>query len=408
MRWWDGSSWTEHVKAPEAQEPLVAGTLPSSALFDLQAKVDEKLRELISLQQQCDMLKSAVVETRDVVLLQEVGIYRYSHPLDNSAQYRDALIAVESAMKECVKRGTAVTGAKRWVINGSEKDGARMISDLSKLMLRAYNNEVDTLVRTLKAYALDSALARLEKMRSSVAKLTASMKIEITDEFHNLRIKELSLTADYQAKLAEEKEREREERARLKEEETARKEFEREQARLEKERTHYEQAIKAFYAKGDATAAAAASEKLEQIQHAIDGVVSRAANIRAGYVYVISNIGSFGDCVVKIGLTRRLEPLDRVRELGDASVPFRFDVHALVFSDDAVSLETQLHQEFLDRRVNLVNAHREFFYANPVEVKRALLRLRGDLVTYVEEPEALEWHQSESSRKAGPNRQPAP
>jgi hypothetical protein len=113
-----------------------------------------------------------------------------------------------------------------------------------------------------------------------------------------------------------------------------------------------------------------------------------------GHVFVISNIGSFGERMVKIGMTRRNEPMDRVRELGDASVPFRYDVHALIFSHDAVTLETQLHQALADRRVNRVNLQREFFYATPLEVKELLADLEGSLVEYTDDPEALEWHQS--------------
>ena len=123
-------------------------------------------------------------------------------------------------------------------------------------------------------------------------------------------------------------------------------------------------------------------------------------NIRAGYVYVISNFGSFGEHVVKIGLTRRLEPMDPVRELGDASVPFNFDVHAMVFSDDAVSLEGNLHQAFTDRRVNLVNQRREFFYATPTEVREALETLGGQqLLEFHEVPEAADWRASGGPRR---------
>jgi hypothetical protein len=231
------------------------------------------------------------------------------------------------------------------------------------------------------------------------------MKIEVTDEYHALRVKELELTGDYLAKVAEEREREREERAKLKEEEAARREYEREQARLEKEKSHYESALNALRMKGDLAAASEAEQKLLEIQDAIEGVNRRAANVRAGYVYVISNIGSFGQRVVKIGMTRRLDPMDRVRELGDASVPFRFDVHAIIFSDDAVGLETSLHHRFAPRRVNLVNMHREFFYVTPHDVKTALLELQGSLLSFVEDPEALEWHQSQSSLRV---RQSAP
>lgn len=193
-----------------------------------------------------------------------------------------------------------------------------------------------------------------------------------------------------------------ERRARLKEEEIANRQFEEEKERLEKERAHYEAAVAALRASGDMKAVAEAEAKLSEIDNAITGVEERAANVRAGYVYVISNVGSFGLRMVKIGMTRRLEPMDRIRELGDASVPFRFDVHALIFSADAVALETALHRAFADRRVNLVNAHREFFYATPLEVKAILESFEGNLLTFEEEPEALEWRQSEGARKAGP------
>jgi len=177
--------------------------------------------------------------------------------------------------------------------------------------------------------------------------------------------------------------------------------MEREQARLEKERAHYETVVAAMRLKGDAEAVADAEAKIAELDNAITGIENRAANTRAGYVYCISNIGAFGPSVVKIGLTRRLEPMDRVRELGDASVPFRFDVHALIFSEDAVGLETALHHHFASRRVNMVNAHREFFYAKPAEVREALEAVRGSLITFQEEPEALEWRQSEHARSVG-------
>lgn len=127
---------------------------------------------------------------------------------------------------------------------------------------------------------------------------------------------------------------------------------------------------------------------------ALEEVDYRAANARAGYVYVISNLGAFGERIVKIGMTRRLDPQDRVRELGDASVPFRFDVHALHFSADAFGIEAELHRRFDDRRVNRVNGRKEFFYATPLEVKEHLKDLTGELLTYDESAEAIEYRQS--------------
>lgn len=136
------------------------------------------------------------------------------------------------------------------------------------------------------------------------------------------------------------------------------------------------------------------SEKLRSIDDAIARNDFRVANIRAGYVYVISNRGAFGPNVVKIGLTRRLEPLDRVRELGDASVPFPFDVHAMFFADDAVTVEADLHRAFAERRVNHVNRRREFFFASPDEVRTVLLEQVGSLLEFAEHPEATQYVQS--------------
>jgi seryl-tRNA synthetase len=221
--------------------------------------------------------------------------------------------------------------------------------------------------------------------------------IQISSEYHALRSRELSLTADYLSKQQEEKEAARAERERLREEEKARAEYRREQERLLKEKTHYLNALEALQAAGDQKGIAGLHKKIDDVDSAIEGIKSREANIRAGYVYVISNIGSFGERMVKIGMTRRLDPMDRVRELGDASVPFRYDIHALFFSEDAVGIEAKLHRELEQSRVNRVNLRREFFYATPSEVKEMLLNHAGNLLDYAEVPEALEYWQSRGS-----------
>jgi hypothetical protein len=343
-------------------------------------------------------LRKEIVETQEITLLQEAGIYEFRHRLADAVAYKAALQRLKDSIKVSAKNNHAITASTDWTVNGSAVEGQRMVRDFSKLMLRAYNAEADNCVRSMRPYRLDSARDRLTKTREVISRLGKTMSINISPSYHRLRIEELELTADHLAKVEEEKERIRAERERQRDEQQAQKEFEREKARLAKEQAHWQTAMLKWSEFGDTAKTAAAQAKLDELDNAIKGVEEREANIRTGWVYVISNVGSFGDGVVKIGLTRRLDPLERVRELGDASVPFRFDVHAKIFEADAVSLETRLHQRLADRRVNRVNLRREFFYANPAEILEILedMGLRDNLIDYVQEPEAQEWR---SSRK---------
>jgi hypothetical protein len=368
---------------------------------------DRLLAEIAAAQQRRNELRreladlsTQVVQTQEASILQEVGIYAYRHPLTDALAFRVQLESLQAEIKQAAKDKQAVVGTTNWIVNDSEAEGRRMVADFCKLMLRAYNNEADNLVRALKPYKLDPALDRLSKTKATIERLGKSLDIKVSDRFHWLRMQELSLTADYLAKQAEEKEAEREQKAALREEAAAQREIEREQAKLDKERSHYESALEAMRANGDDAAIASAEAKLAEIDQAKEGLADRAANTRAGYVYVISNVGAFGPGMVKIGMTRRLEPLDRVRELGDASVPFRYDVHAMIFSQDAVGLEGELHRHFADRRVNWVNNHREFFYVSPGQVRDALVQMQGDMLTFSDEAEALEWRQSQTARAA--------
>jgi hypothetical protein len=314
--------------------------------------------------------------------------------LTDAVAYERQLERLTDSVKQMTKaNGGAVLTATDWTVNGSVPEGRAMLRDFSKLILRAFNAEADNLVRGLKPYKLSAAIERLEKVAATIERLGKRMQIRISPNYLDLRRRELELTADFLQKQAEEKEAERVERERLREERKVQQEMERERARLEKERQHYENALQALIKKGDEAAAERLQAQLADVDKAIADVDYRAANIRAGYVYVISNIGSFGERMVKVGLTRRLDPQDRIRELSDASVPFNFDIHALFFSKDAVGIEQALHARLAASRVNVVNRRREFFRASPVEVKALLAELAGELLEFQEVPEALEYRQ---------------
>ncbi|WP_371402065.1 DUF4041 domain-containing protein [Kribbella sp. NBC_00662] len=340
-------------------------------------------------------VRSSIIETNEVASLQEVGLYEYSHPLEDAVAYKARLTELKDRYKVLARGDGAVTATTTWQVNNSARAGAKMVREVSKLMLRAYNAEADNCVRTVRPHRRATSVERLSKARDTIARLGQSMSIRISEDYHALRVEEVLLTADYLSKVEEEKERIRAQREQQREEETARREFEREKARLLKERSHYETALSRVRASGDAAAIEKLEAQIAEIESSITGVEQREANIRAGYVYIISNVGSFGQNMIKIGMTRRLDPLDRVRELGDASVPFRFDVHAVIFSEDAVGLEGALHAAFAEHRVNKVNLRREYFYATPAEVRDELAKIAGQhLLEYHDIPEALEWRAS--------------
>ena len=400
--------WVRHRPAAPPIQPTshpveaVAHGTPQTASPRPAELTSANEAELVGLRARVTELESQLaqqtsegpIELDDERVLQEVGIYRYHHPLEDAAQFKDRLKEIQDEIKALVKGGDAVLASDMFTFNNSLAKGRKMTSDLSKLMLRAYNAEADICVRALRAGNVATAKKRLERSAAAVAKLGSMMEMRINPDYHDLRLREIELTADFAMKKQEEREAEREERARLREERKVEQELAAERERLDKERAHLANALQALQEAGDEAGAAELISKLTSIDENIEKNDYRAANIRAGYVYVISNTGSFGRNMIKIGMTRRLEPMDRVRELGDASVPFPFDVHALFFSEDAVSLESELHAAFAELRVNHVNLRREYFFATPTDVREVLTAKVGNLLEFNEHPEASQYAQS--------------
>ncbi|UVT31577.1 hypothetical protein SEA_MASK_44 [Mycobacterium phage Mask] len=438
LRYWDGRQWTEHRQMPNVtssterpqgdrraggfsffgekkriraendrlRERIAAldGELRRLGAMDVVALEDEKRQiaaeieqlrsEKSSIQLEIRQAEAQLVDMRQQSTLQDVGLYRYHHPAESSVELSEDLAALRSEIKQCVRDKRAISATQYFTFNDSAAKGRKFVNDMSRIMLRAYNAEAENCVKTVKAGNLPVAEARLRKAMDSIAKQGQMIDLRITEEYHRLRVRELELATEYHMKIQEEKELERERKAELREQRKAEQELKAERDRLEKERTHYTNAIRMLEEKGDSEGIARLQDKLADVERAIETVDYRAANIRAGFVYVISNVGAFGPDVVKIGMTRRLEPLDRVRELGDASVPFRFDVHTLFFADDAVTVEAKLHEAFAAKRVNKVNQRKEFFYAKPEEVLKVLKEKVGEVVEYKSEPDAEEYRLS--------------
>lgn len=352
----------------------------SSLDGDISAKREE-IREL----------GKKALDLREYADLQDDGLYDYENPAENSVELSAKLAENRARQKSMVKNKTAVHTTTGFTFNNSASKGRKFLNDMSRMALSLYNAEAENCVKSVKAGNLETSIKRLNRCHERIERFGKFIDLYITWEYRHLRIEELQLTAQYMQAVQAEKEADRERRAELREQAKAQKELEAEMARLRKEQEHYRNVLEKMKEQGNQEEAAKLEARLAEIDKSINDVDYRAANIRAGYVYVISDVGAFGERMVKIGMTRRLDPMDRVRELSDASVPFKFDVHALFFSKDAVSLETMLHHEFEDRRVNKVNARKEFYYCTPQEVLDKLKEKNVAVVEYRVEPEAEEY-----------------
>ncbi|MCM1168297.1 MAG: DUF4041 domain-containing protein, partial [Ruminococcus sp.] len=344
-------------------------------------------------------------------MFESFGLYTPRFNFAKAEYYKTRLDEIRKRQKVMISEGTAVTGNRSWTVNGSEPQGRKVLKDMQKLLLRAFNSECDDIVEKVKYNNFDNSVKRIRASRDAISKLGAIMSITISEAYLNMKIDELTLANEYAIKKQEEKEAEKEVRARLREEAKLLKEIEEERKRLEKEQTHYQNALAKLNAQlaQNPSSPELNEKRLELEQHiadaekAIKDVDYREANKRAGYVYVISNVGAFGENVYKIGMTRRLDPQERVDELGDASVPFAFDVHAMIFTDDAPALEAALHRAFEDKKVNMVNPRREFFRVTLDEIKAVIGQNYDKTVEFTDIPDAEQWRISLKMRGETPS-----
>lgn len=362
--------------------------------------------EVNNSRNQLNAIQEKINESYQVLELREFGLYDYSHPAKDSVALANELKIIRERIKLNVQGGKAATAAANFTFNGSAKEGNKFTEDMKKIMLRAYNNEAENAVKSVKSEKSQAAVNRLEKAKTQIEKLGSMVNLQINENFHRARIREIELAFEHFKIVKIEKEQAKEEAAQLREEKKVEQEFKERQKLLEKELIQKQTAItkmKDELLKDNPSVTIEEIQLLESevgtIETSIIEAADRAANLKAGYVYVISNLGSFGEGKVKIGMTRRIDPMERVKELGDASVPFGFDVHLLHYSENAVDIENQLHKIFSNKRVNLVNRRREHFYATPEEVKREVLKLDGSIAEFNEEFESADYIESENIRK---------
>ncbi len=270
----------------------------------------------------------------------------------------------------------------------------------------AFNGKADSILGNVRHDNLGTLDRRLRDAFILVNQNGAAFRnARIEDRYLEARRDELR----WAVAVHELKEREREEqralRERIREEQQAQRDYERairdaakEEGSLRKVMDRMKRQMEAATEEQKASYEAQLSElteKLRLMEEKNQRALSMAQQTKSGHVYVISNIGSFGEDVLKIGMTRRLEPLDRVRELGDASVPFAFDVHAMIQADDAPAFETALHRMLMDRQVNKVNPRKEFFRINIAEI-RSLVEGMGVQASWTMTAECKQYKESQA------------
>lgn len=333
----------------------------------------------------------------------EFGIYEPVYNFEKSDDYRNEQNKIITRLKDLISGDDAAICNTNWTVEGSEAKGRAVVKVYKKLMLRAFNGECDVLIAKVKWNNVNQMKERMQKLFDAINKLGQGFNVYISNQYLSLKLKELILEHEYQTKRQQEKEEMRAIQDELREEEKAKREYEQAQREAEKEEANYQKALdkarKEFeISTGDKHDKLLAQiEKLElelkEAQEKKERALSMAQQTKRGHIYIISNIGSFGENVYKIGMTRRLEPTDRVKELGDASVPFQFDIHAMIYSDEAPTLENKLHKAFTNKKVNMLNYRKEFFNVTLDEIEQKIKETGID-AEFSRLPEAMEYRET--------------
>lgn len=323
---------------------------------------------------------------------------------DDSEEYKKQISRIRESQRLLVAAKEAITCATEWHVNGSVREGRKMINESIKLTLRGFNTECDKIISGVNWRNYAACQDKIMMSFKFYNNYNESQNIKISREYLNLKIEELRLTFEQQEKRQQEKEKQRAIREQIRDEER----LVRDRLAAEKEEEKYKKLLD----KAKQEASKATGGKLNELQEEVNNLsklleeaqeknqraISMAQQTKSGYVYVISNVGSFGNDIFKIGMTRRLDPYDRVRELGDASVPFEFDVHAMIPCDDAPSLENKLHCTFEKYKINLINNRREFFKI-PIDIVEAELKKEISNIYFTREALADQFHRSEIIKK---------
>ena len=369
---------------------------------DIEVRISKKNTELNQLCSKVskvqDELKNKKQEVENLEpLVTVVNIDTEGLELATSQELKNILSRYKLEEAELVKNNTAIDV----LIN----DDKKFVTTQIRQILRSFNAECDLAISNVTLKNIDTMRNKILRSYETLNKIYKSDGVQITKEFLENKLQQLITAHSYQEKLEDERVQKKLIQEQLKEEEKVRREIEREKAKIEKDETQFKNEISKlmkYLQKTDNEVEKTlyidkikeCEEKLSELETVKSDVLNREKNTRAGFVYIISNIGSFGENIFKIGMTRRLEPMDRIKELSSASVPFEFDVHALIFSDDAPALESILHSTFREYEVNKVNHRKEFFSIPLEKIEKVVTEHHNATVQWTYDAAAEEYRES--------------
>ena len=323
-----------------------------------------------------------------------------------SEEYKEKLKEIRDKQKQMVKDKRAALCSTEWEVNGDKRKGQAMTNQNIRQAVYTFNLECQQIISKTKPTNVNKQEDKIRKVFNRINKMNERNAVYINLKYLALKIDELKLAIEYEMKKQEEKELLREAREREKEERKLQQELERKEKEIAKQKNKLQKELEEAQRKAEQEAKnekekQALRDQIQALQQQIakqdedqKDIDNKRLRTGAGFVYIISNIGSFGEGVYKIGVTRRDDPEARVNELSNASVPFKYDVHAFIFSNDAFSLETELHQKFDKQRVNKVNNRKEFFKLSSEDIENIVKENKNKTYSFTLEAEAFEYYET--------------
>lgn len=334
------------------------------------------------LKWELDMTKKSLrryQDEEDYIDIKDMSQYEYDYK--DSKEFNEQLTRIRKKQRIMVKNKEAVVCDANWEINGSLSQGQKLTKDINKLALDSFDDFCDNLIIKLRYSGIEKVKDKIIKKYQKINKLLISFGSEISGKYVDLKFEEANLKCKWLMKKEEEKEEIRRREQEIKEQLKLEEEINKAKEKIQYEQTQYSTEISRLQEqlaneqgnkKTIMNQLKKLQDKLAKLEEKKKDVLNRQINKKAGWVYIIENPSL--NNMLKIGVTRRLNAMDRINELGSASVPFKFGVHSIIFSEDAFKLEHDLHMAFDNYRVNKVNKQKEFFAVTLDMVKEEVLK----------------------------------